>query len=109
MAPYVAAAVKLKEREDGGVFRWWVEEFRVSLFAQELGTAEPVSAVKLDRWLASFGKKGCVEKKFEAPPKPVAAKPPAPAPVAPLATVKMPDKKSGPLKNFGALDKFIQR
>jgi hypothetical protein len=39
----------------------------------------------------------------------VAAKPPAPAPVAPLATVKMPDKKSGPLKNFGALDKFIQR
>jgi hypothetical protein len=39
----------------------------------------------------------------------VAVKTPAPAPVAPLATVKMPDKKSGPLKNFGALDKFIQR
>ncbi len=109
LAPYVAAAAKLRDREEGGAFRWWVEEFRVSLFAQELGTAEPVSAVKLDRWLASFGKVGGVETKSEAPPKPVAAKPPAPAPVAPLATVKMPDKKSGPLKNFGALDKFIQR
>ena len=109
LAPYVAAAAKLRDREEGGAFRWWVEEFRVSLFAQELGTAEPVSAVKLDRWLASFGKVGSVETKSEAPPKSVAAKPPAPAPVAPLATVKMPDKKSGPLKNFGALDKFIQR
>jgi ATP-dependent helicase HrpA len=109
LAPYVAAAAKLRDREEGGAFRWWVEEFRVSLFAQELGTAEPVSAVKLDRWLASFGKVGGVETKSEAPPKSVAAKPPAPAPVAPLATVKMPDKKSGPLKNFGALDKFIQR
>jgi ATP-dependent helicase HrpA len=28
-----------------------VEEFRVSLFAQELGTAEPVSAVRLERAL----------------------------------------------------------
>ena len=109
LAPYVAAAAKLRDREEGGAFRWWVEEFRVSLFAQELGTAEPVSAVKLDRWLASFGKVGSVETKSEAPPKSVAVKPPAPAPVAPLATVKMPDKKSGPLKNFGALDKFIQR
>jgi ATP-dependent helicase HrpA len=109
LAPYVAAAAKLRDREEGGAFRWWVEEFRVSLFAQELGTAEPVSAVKLDRWLASFGKVGGVETKSDAPPKPLAAKPPAPAPVAPLATVKMPDKKSGPLKNFGALDKFIQR
>ena len=109
LAPYVAAAVKLRDREEGGAFRWWVEEFRVSLFAQELGTAEPVSAVKLDRWLASFGKVGSVETKSEAPPKSVAVKTPAPAPVAPLATVKLPDKKSGPLKNFGALDKFIQR
>jgi hypothetical protein len=30
------------------------------------------------------------------------------APV-PMATVKTPDKKSAPLKNFGALDKLIQR
>ena len=109
LAPYVAEAVKLRDRDEGSAFRWWVEEFRVSLFAQELGTAEPVSAVKLDRWLASFGKAGFVETKSEAPPKPVAEKSPGPASIVPLATVKMPDKKSGPLKNFGALDKFIQR
>ena len=29
-------------------FRWLIEEFRVSLFAQELGTAEKVSAKRLD-------------------------------------------------------------
>jgi len=28
-------------------FRWMLEEFRVSLFAQELGTAQPASAVRL--------------------------------------------------------------
>lgn len=30
-------------------FRWMLEEFRVSLFAQELGTAKPVSAKRLDK------------------------------------------------------------
>jgi len=30
-------------------FRWLVEEFRISLFAQELGTAKPVSARRLDK------------------------------------------------------------
>jgi ATP-dependent helicase HrpA len=29
-------------------FRWLLEEYRVSLFAQELGTAEPVSPKRLD-------------------------------------------------------------
>jgi ATP-dependent helicase HrpA len=29
-------------------YRWMLEEFRVSLFAQELGTARPVSAKRLD-------------------------------------------------------------
>ena len=28
-------------------FRWLLEEFRVSVFAQELGTAQPVSAQRL--------------------------------------------------------------
>jgi ATP-dependent helicase HrpA len=39
-------------------FRWLVEEFRVSLFAQELGTAEPVSAVRLERALRELKKTG---------------------------------------------------
>ena len=42
LAPFVAAARKAPVVESD--FRWLVEEFRVSLFAQELGTAEPVSA-----------------------------------------------------------------
>src|SRR5471032_457456 len=44
LAPYAKALPP-----DAEALRWLVEEFRVSLFAQELGTAEPVSAVKLDR------------------------------------------------------------
>jgi ATP-dependent helicase HrpA len=43
------------EREQGGYdpelmqYRWLIEEFRVSMFAQELGTAEKVSPQRLDR------------------------------------------------------------
>jgi ATP-dependent helicase HrpA len=33
--------------ENRETFRWLLEEFRVSLFAQELGTAQPVSAQRL--------------------------------------------------------------
>jgi ATP-dependent helicase HrpA len=33
-------------------FRWLIEEFKVSLFAQELGTAVPVSAKRLTEQLA---------------------------------------------------------
>ena len=32
-------------------FRWLIEEFKVSLFAQELGTATPVSPKRLDQQL----------------------------------------------------------
>jgi ATP-dependent helicase HrpA len=43
-----AADERSQELED---FRWMVEEFRVSLFAQDLGTAMPVSAKRLDEAL----------------------------------------------------------
>jgi len=34
-------------------FRWMIEEFRVSLFAQELGTSHPVSEKRLEKaWSA---------------------------------------------------------
>ena len=36
-------------------FRWLVEEFKVSLFAQELGTAIPISAKRLDLKLEELG------------------------------------------------------
>jgi ATP-dependent helicase HrpA len=35
-------------------FRWLVEEFKVSIFAQELGTAVPVSPQRLDQLLSVF-------------------------------------------------------
>ncbi|MFN3165511.1 MAG: DUF3418 domain-containing protein, partial [Phycisphaeraceae bacterium] len=49
------AASATAEREQGGYdpeltqYRWLIEEFRVSMFAQELGTAEKVSPQRLDR------------------------------------------------------------
>ena len=96
LAPYVAAVGRLRGREDGEALRWLVEEFRVSLFAQELGTAEPVSTVKLDRVLAALQPGG--EARLGAA---VAAKSIVAAPVT--------DKKSKPLKNLGALDKLFSR
>jgi ATP-dependent helicase HrpA len=82
-------------------FRWLVEEFRVSLFAQELGTAEPVSPVKLDRELnalrhpASAGgsRAGDAAKAADRLPPPAAV--PAPA--------------KGPLKSLGALDRLFPK
>jgi ATP-dependent helicase HrpA len=40
-------------RRELETFRWMIEEFKVSLFAQELGTAMPVSAKRLDQQLAA--------------------------------------------------------
>jgi ATP-dependent helicase HrpA len=36
-------------------YRWMVEEFRVSVFAQELGTSVPVSPKRLDQLLLRLG------------------------------------------------------
>jgi len=93
LAPYLAA---LERSEMFGPRRWLVEEFRVSLFAQELGTAEPVSAVKLDRAFASA----------KSPTGP--RETPAPAP-KPIVVAPVVEKKSAPLKSLGALDKLFPR
>jgi len=58
--PYLGALRRLGEAVQGDRTRWeryqrirWLlEEFKVSVFAQELGTAEKVSAKKLDELLA---------------------------------------------------------
>jgi ATP-dependent helicase HrpA len=42
-------------RDDLDELRWLIEEWRVSLFAQELKTAEPVSAKRLARALEALG------------------------------------------------------
>jgi ATP-dependent helicase HrpA len=59
LAPFLNALRKLQAdppkaaeaRRRLGEFRWMVEEFKVSLFAQELGTAAPVSPQRLDQQL----------------------------------------------------------
>jgi ATP-dependent helicase HrpA len=48
LTPFLRQDPPAKNRE---VYRWLLEEFRVSLFAQELGTAEPVSARRLEALL----------------------------------------------------------
>jgi ATP-dependent helicase HrpA len=59
LTPYVEALKQLEAqpprtsqaRRERDVYRWMVEEYKVSLFAQELGTAVPVSPQRLDRQL----------------------------------------------------------
>jgi ATP-dependent helicase HrpA len=59
IAPYLAALKTFADKPPRSpeaqqqieTFRWMVEEFKVSLFAQELGTAIPVSPARLDQQL----------------------------------------------------------
>jgi ATP-dependent helicase HrpA len=58
LAPYLAALSQLRQSKLGPEtarlfedFRWAVEEYKISLFAQELGTAFPVSPKRLDERL----------------------------------------------------------
>lgn len=59
IAPYLAKLNSLREqppkaaeaRQQLEEFRWMVEEYKVSLFAQELGTAVPISPKRLDEQL----------------------------------------------------------
>ncbi len=90
LAPFVAAVKKLGGR--AGELRWLVEEFRVSLFAQELGTAEPVSAVRLERMLRELA--------------PGDAKEPA-APAARVAPATT--RRGAPLKSLGSLDQLFRK
>jgi ATP-dependent helicase HrpA len=73
-------------------FRWLVEEFRVSLFAQELGTAEPVSVVRLQR---ALDESGDVVKK-----EPVTSA---------TAVTPVTGQKGVPLKSLGALDQLFRK
>jgi ATP-dependent helicase HrpA len=90
LAPFVAAVKKLGGR--AGELRWLVEEFRVSLFAQELGTAEPVSAVRLERMMRELAPGGAKEPTMPA------------AKVAPATA-----RKGAPLKSLGALDQLFRK
>jgi ATP-dependent helicase HrpA len=90
LQPFAQALQRLGER--AGEFRWLVEEFRVSLFAQELGTAEPVSAVRLERALQE-----AIAGKSEG-----AAAVPVP-PAAPKVAVALPTRGKTVFKSLDAL------
>ena len=59
LEPYLDALKQLQAQSQSSrakqrqieAFRWMVEEFKISLFAQELGTAVPVSPKRLDQQL----------------------------------------------------------
>lgn len=63
LAPYVQRlahlqSAKNKDPEKFGrieELRWMIEEFKVSLFAQEVGTAQPISARRLDQFIEEHG------------------------------------------------------
>jgi ATP-dependent helicase HrpA len=97
LAPYAAAARTLAAHPGGERLRWLVEEFRVSLFAQELGTAELVSAVKLDRVIAAV-------RAGDATATDANAAVPAPPPVLRPMTAE----KQAPVKSLGALDRLFR-
>ncbi len=87
--------------------RWLTEEFRVSVFAQELGTALPVSEKKLAE---KFGELRTAAALVGGPPppQPAAQRPPAPAattvsPPAPLAA------KPTRLTSLGDLGRLLRR
>jgi len=93
--------------------RWQVEELRVSLFAQELGTAEPVSVQKLERTLAELKQvqapnKGAAAAKSGAATQPVlVAEPVKPREATPLPVTTT--KPKTPLKSFGSLDALFRK
>lgn len=100
LAPYVAAVATVRSLPGGEAIRWLVEEYRVSLFAQELGTAEPVSTVKLDRALAAL--------RTGTPSSSAPSRETAPTPIV-IASAPDAKKKTPPLKNLGALDGLFRK
>ena len=98
LAPFVAAVKKLGDQ--AGDLRWLVEEFRVSLFSQELGTAEPVSAVRLARALEEIAGRA------NPPDEPMAAARRDDSPYLKPATA---EKKGPPLKSLGSLDQLFRK
>jgi len=103
LAPYVEAVATLRREavpvEEVGRFRWLVEEFRVGLFAQELGTAVRVSPERLDRELAAL-------RRAASPPGAASAdSAPAAARRSPIPAAASPAPR--PLKNLRALDKLF--
>ena len=117
LAPFAAKAAKLSRLDR----RFWlVEEYRVSVFAQELGTAETVSVVKLERELASGGTGTPIPAKSahenvkrrdsaDSTSSRQAIPPGNEDHAAAAAKKSVSAKKSAPLKSLGALDALLRK
>jgi len=99
-----------RESADLGKLRWLVEEFRVSLFAQELGTAEPVSAKKLNAVIFALRSENSPKRELTlSDPVPRTSSLPTPVPPVskrPIAQAIVPQKQ--PLKSLAALEKLFR-
>lgn len=95
VAPFVQTLVSAPATGAAEQLRWLIEEYRVSLWAQRLGTAEPVSIKKLQR-AAEACRPGQV---LAAPAASSKSAKPKPIAIAPAEG----KKKSKPLKSLNAL------
>ena len=97
IAPFAKAYRELRNRPGGNRLRWLIEEYRVSVFAQKLGTTEPVSRKKLEAVVASL-RSGEMASTAQNPAVPTGTK------AKPLAVTPLPGKtKAKPLKSLNAL------
>lgn len=94
VAPFAAAVADQGHTPAGERLRWLVEELRVSLWAQTLGTAEPVSVKKLREVMSQRSQGADDVARSEAP-----AKTPKPLSITPAAG----KTKQKPLKSLNAL------
>ena len=93
IAPLMTALNTVEDDQKRERLRWLIEELRVSLWAQTLGTAEPVSVKKLRELIGANS--DTIANPNQASPAP---KPP------PLAVTLLPGKtKKKPLKSLNAL------
>jgi ATP-dependent helicase HrpA len=93
VAPFSTALGTINDGILAERLRWLIEEFRVSLWAQKLGTAEPVSAKKLRGLIGSQSPEKSGENAIKSVPK-----------STPLSVTPLPGKtKKKPLKSLNAL------
>ena len=97
LARWLKAAEKVEDGAAAQRVRWLIEEYRVSLFAQEIGTAEAVSPKKLEEALAGSATPPVDEARTAA-----RARKPAPLPITPAGPKKT-------LKSLNALDALFKR
>jgi ATP-dependent helicase HrpA len=104
ISQYIAAENKLRPSKDSAPtpMRWLIEELRVSLFAQELGTAESISPTKLDQAFKEYSLTGSLSH-TQLAPKPIQKEAPL------ISKITDPGAKKSTIKNLNSLEKFFPK